>query len=743
MRKIVRATLLWLLLAGSLSLTQDVLSQVPAFGPETFGTTAVLPTGWTVIDGGNDKNTWEMINTVFPSVGYSSPNASGGSHIKIDATASRFDFLSSPTIDFSNYTHGILKFGLWRIRDYNEFLYISIDNDNDGSFDDYTRTINPADSLKEDTWGVITIDLGSLIDKKPIIRFQIRQSNFYTTSGPLRIDDFTLYGFTSTLPSDHFRTKASGEWDNATIWESSHDNVNWMSATLTPTYLANTITIRSTHSVTNTTPLTVDQLTINNGGKLSFAHDLSLNNGTGTDLQLEEDGILDFSNFRLINAGTVELNGIAKTSNPEGFYGSSVSSIAAGVTLNPLGLNSIVEYNAAGNQYITALPNYSTLIISGSGDKILKGPTTVTDNLLLNGGFLLLDEHDLIVGNSATGSSSSYIKINRSGKLTINNINGAGKNFPIGNRSYNPLTISNGSNLAWTAGIEDGWNISDPGLSAQKDKAVLRTWTIIPSTNPPAGTANILFQYDDADTDQVGSEFDKEAPIQIWRKADNNWLAAGVTQTPSGSTNGIRTVALEQESLFTQFAISNMDTPLPVRFKDVRALQKQNTVSIYFTNQTEGGLLDYKIERSADGQGYSTIKEIKPLRNNGTAASYEETDNTPLENIGLYRIKATGRSGKVTYSPIVRVNKRESSPRIVIVPNPVDKGEVSLQLSNVTQDNFRMYLYNAKGQLLHQQQLQHAGGSATYPLNIERLLPGTYLIELTGKEKLQQRFVMM
>jgi hypothetical protein len=186
-----------------------------------------------------------------------------------------------------------------------------------------------------------------------------------------------------------------------------------------------------------------------------------------------------------------------------------------------------------------------------------------------------------------------------------------------------------------------------------------------------------------------------------------------------------------------------MDTPLPVRFKDVRALQKQNTVSIYFTNQTEGGLLDYKIERSADGQGYSTIKEIKPLRNNGTAASYEETDNTPLENIGLYRIKATGRSGKVTYSPIVRVNKRESSPRIVIVPNPVDKGEVSLQLSNVTQDNFRMYLYNAKGQLLHQQQLQHAGGSATYPLNIERLLPGTYLIELTGKEKLQQRFVML
>jgi hypothetical protein len=54
-----------------------------------------------------------------------------------------------------------------------------------------------------------------------------------------------------------------------------------------------------------------------------------------------------------------------------------------------------------------------------------------------------------------------------------------------------------------------------------------------------------------------------------------------------------------------------------------------------------------------------------------------------------------------------------------------------------------MYLYNAKGQLLHQQQLQHAGGSATYPLNIERLLPGTYLIELTGKEKLQQRFVML
>ena len=743
MRKIVRATQLWLLLTGLFILSKDALSQVPAFGPETFGSTTVLPAGWTVIDGGNDKNTWEMINTVFPSLGYSYPNASGGSHIKIDATASRFDYLTSPTIDFSNYTRGILKFGLWRIRDYNEFIYISIDSDNDGSFDDHTRTIYPADSVKEDTWGVITIDLGTIIDKKPIIRFQIRQSNFYTTSGPLRIDDFTLYGTTSTLPSDYFRTKASGEWNTTAIWESSHDNIHWMSATLTPTHLANTITVRNTHSVVNTTALMVDQLTINDGGTLSLSNDIALNNGIGNDLLVEEGGILDFSTFKITNTGTIQLNGYTKTANPEGLHGLSISSIATGITLNSFGPNSTIEYNGLDNQIISPFPYYTNLTISSTGNKVLKGPTSVTNNLLLNGGLLLLDAHDLTVGNTATGSSLSYIKINSSGKFTISNINGTAKSFPIGNSSYNPITIANGSNIAWTVGIEDDLDVSDQGLIAQKNKAVLRTWTIIPSTNPPSGIANVLFQYNDADLDQVGSEFDKEAPIQIWRKAENNWLAAGVTQTPSGPTNGIRTVSLEQEALFTQFAISNMDTPLPVRFKDVRAVHKQNMVSIYFTNETESGLIDYKIERSVDGQGYSTIKGIKPSRNNGTATSYEVSDNTPLENIGLYRIKATGRSGKVTYSPVVRVNRREGSPRVVIVPNPADKGEVSLQLSNVAQDNFRMNLYNAKGQLLHQQQLHHAGGSASYPLSIERLLPGTYLIELVGKEKLQQRFVML
>src|SRR5687767_15080405 len=107
MRKITLSFLPCLLLITLTFLTSiKVNAQVPAFGPETFGTGTTLPTGWTVVDGGNDRNTWEMINSIYPSSGYAAPDASGGSHIKLDVTAFSTDYLFSPIIDCSNFTKG-------------------------------------------------------------------------------------------------------------------------------------------------------------------------------------------------------------------------------------------------------------------------------------------------------------------------------------------------------------------------------------------------------------------------------------------------------------------------------------------------------------------------------------------------------------------------------------------------------------------------------------------------------------
>lgn len=294
-----------------------------------------------------------------------------------------------------------------------------------------------------------------------------------------------------------------------------------------------------------------------------------------------------------------------------------------------------------------------------------------------------MDAYSLSVNGTVSGSASSYVKINGNGKLTIHGITASGKGFPIGNNSFNPATIANASSLAWTVGVEDSWIQSEPGPQSQEDKAVLRTCSVVPSVNPPPTDADILLEYNDADPDQLGAKFDKNAPVQVWREVDNGWLAAGVTQLPGGAANGARTVTLSQKAYFSQFAISNVETPLPVRFRDVRAVQKQHTVVVSFSNETENNVDYYPLEQSGDGQVYTAIRELRTAKNNGALVSYETADGSPLKTTNLYRVKARERNGKVTYSPVVRVNLKEASPRIMVVPNPVRKGDVLLQLSNL------------------------------------------------------------
>lgn len=94
----------------------------------------------------------------------------------------------------------------------------------------------------------------------------------------------------ASLPPDYFRTVAAGNWNNTSTWESSADNITWYAATLTPDYIANTITIG--HNVNVTANITIDQATINSGDTLFVDPNivLTVNDGTGPDITINNGG---------------------------------------------------------------------------------------------------------------------------------------------------------------------------------------------------------------------------------------------------------------------------------------------------------------------------------------------------------------------------------------------------------------------------------------------------------------------
>jgi hypothetical protein len=118
--------------------------------------------------------------------------------------------------------------------------------------------------------------------------------NYSVTSGSttsnaqaLGIDDVSITATTcATSSSDYFRSVASGSWTSTAVWQSSSDNVTWVSACAYPTSAANTVTIQSPNTVTISSAVTIDQVVVNSGATLttSGATTLTINDGTGTDL---------------------------------------------------------------------------------------------------------------------------------------------------------------------------------------------------------------------------------------------------------------------------------------------------------------------------------------------------------------------------------------------------------------------------------------------------------------------------
>ena len=101
-----------------------------------------------------------------------------------------------------------------------------------------------------------------------------------------------LTGNFSTLapPPSHFRSVASGNWNALATWESSVDGTTWTAASVAPKSTDASIKIRNGHTVTISTSVTADEITVENGGVLSTGTQLTVNDGAGDDIVVENGG---------------------------------------------------------------------------------------------------------------------------------------------------------------------------------------------------------------------------------------------------------------------------------------------------------------------------------------------------------------------------------------------------------------------------------------------------------------------
>ncbi|MFZ4520122.1 MAG: T9SS type A sorting domain-containing protein [Bacteroidales bacterium] len=287
--------------------------------------------------------------------------------------------------------------------------------------------------------------------------------------------------------TDYFRSKVTGNWSDATTWESSSNNSVWINATLAPASTATATTILSGHTVTLTADAAAKALTVSSGGTLTCgSHSLSIaatgtftnssgtfNAGTGNvDFAgtATVSGIVNFNNVTLIDGvnfgSSTTVNGML-TINAGGWVNTNAPTYAIGSTLTynsgtTYGRN--LEWSATtgkGYPYHVQVKGGTTLDLSANGfaDRALAG------NLLLGG----------------TGSAGSLTMGAMNKKLTI------GGDLVIGGTTgTSTLTLS--SAVGGDIEINGNWTRNTNGAFTTSERAVFFVGTLpsLISTNNTA-----------------------------------------------------------------------------------------------------------------------------------------------------------------------------------------------------------------------------------------------------------------
>ena len=169
---------------------------------------------------------------------------------------------------------------------------------------------------------------------------------------------------------------------------------------------------------------------------------------------------------------------------------------------------------------------------------------------------------------------------------------------------------------------------------------------------------------------------------------------------------------------------------LPLTFTNVKAYSKNKDIAVEWRVENESNLKQYDVEKSVDGTHYAIANTV--AANNAALSNYNWLDVHPSEGYNYYRIRSTDINGKTAYSMVVKVFMGKGIQNISVYPNPVTNGTINLHLTNEPGGIYGIRLLNKMGQVMISKQINHAEGSSTETIQLDKYSAhGIYQLEVT------------
>jgi hypothetical protein len=575
----------------------------------------------------------------------------------------------------------------------------------------------------------------------------------YTMNGNLQVDG------TGSINS------GTGTWAFATAAVFSGTGA----ATITDVDINGTATNNGTYTFTN--------LDIDGTGTFTFTNNGTINaaaiTGTGNDTYSQGAGsVLNFSgatlaisNISVAGAGnTVNYNGGTQTvralsyqnlvlsgTNAKTVTGSTINvklsmqgTATATGTSPTYAAAAILEYKGSGAQntsnveFVGTGANPTNLTIDNTNGVTLNVGKSINGALTLANGYLTTTNTNLLTINtvgSASTSNGAFVN----GPLSKVKNTTALFTFPVGTLAGGLRTIGVTPTTTTSTTYRATFNTGNPKTSVGNNLGTLAEisnceyWDLTQTSGTTPAKVTLSWP---AAANSCGQAYvGNVASLVVGHFSGGAWSNEGQSAFSGTPSAGGTVTSANNLSSFSPFVLATTnasENPLPVMFADVKAFQKNSGVEVSWSNLTERDLISYTVERSSNGQTFTSVNQVAPRSNANDKESYSAFDASPIAGVNYYRVKVLEVSGKIIYSKVLKVDLSGKQTGISLYPNPVSGNQVSLSI-NVKQGQYTVKVLNGAGQQVYSQRLIHQGGSMTQTVELpSSVKPGVYNMMVTG-----------
>ncbi len=473
----------------------------------------------------------------------------------------------------------------------------------------------------------------------------------------------------------------------------------------------------------------------------------NLSTGTYEFLTLSGSGIKTFSAVTSTTVNDVlSIQGTATVGGASPVYGSAATILeykgsAAQTTSN-------IEFSG------TSGTNPTNLRIDNTAGVTLLAAKTINGALTLTNGYLTTTTGTLLsigTGGSATTANGAFVN----GPLAKLKNTVALFTFPVGNLtgglrtigvtpsgigaatyqasflSTDPRTVPLGNVLA--GGITqisacEYWNLAK--TAGATSARVTVSWPAVGNT---CGSTN------------WGAYVGQISSLSVGHHDGAGWKNEGQVSFTGTAVTGGTITSTNFLTTFSPFVLASTSSlnALPVTFDDVKAFEKGTGVQIEWSNLTEKDVLNYVVERSANGRDFTAISQLASRSNLSDKQSYLSFDGSPLSGTNYYRIKVVEIDGKIIYSKVLKVDIGKNVKGITLYPNPVTGSDISIGFTAV-KGQYTLRVVNNAGQEVYTKQIVHPGGSISQSVTLpSSLKTGVYNLMISGDNyRENKKFIM-